>query len=597
MNRSITLFLAFALMTTVSLAQTPWQSKLVKQAADGTLSYTADSDGFVIPDYSQAGYKNGRPIPTINIPDRTVTINPLPDEKADNTKHIQEAIDKVATFTPDADGIRGVVLLKAGRYNVDGTINLSVDGVILRGEGNCNAPEAEQTLLYGRDAIEKKKNLIMMGNSSAHNWGNGAGNDKVNIVNEKVKVGDYSFQVTDASAYSVGDLICVKFPTTEAWLVDVLHGGNTQQDKNPWKVSNIDISYHRYITAIEGNTITIDAPIFYTLDKKYSTSYIYKIPSPGNIRKNIGIENLAVAYEPTPLSSKENVDQNCIYMSSLENSWLKDVSMTGFIHAGLKTQSTTRCTIEGCYAMDPSGLMDGGTWYNFENYSRSQLMLYKNCYARNGRHHYISNGCATVSGIVVLNFTSTQANACSEGHRMFSQGILFDNWKELPDEGAEHVSGFKIGMYLRNNMGTGHGWGGVHCTFWNCDVEKGGIYLDKVPTAQNYAIGCIAGALRRYYNKADGAGTYFDGYIEGRGKSDLQPASLYEAQLKARGIDPGTSGMTTPTVADTPQGEIEVFNLNGMLVMKATDTSRLNVLRPGVYILRQGTKATKFVVR
>ena len=53
------------------------------------------------------------------------------------------------------------------------------------------------------------------------------------------------------------------------------------------------------------------------------------------IRHNIGIENLHISFERTPASSKANVDQNCIYMSSLENSWVKGGAMTGFIHAGI----------------------------------------------------------------------------------------------------------------------------------------------------------------------------------------------------------------------------------------------------------------------
>ena len=113
---------------------------------------------------------------------------------------------------------------------------------------------------------------------------------------------------------------------------------------------------------------------FYTLDKAYSQAYIYKINNAATIRHNIVIENLHISFERTPSTSKVNADQNCIYMSSLENSWVKGVSMTGFIHAGIKITSTTRSTIEDCYSIDPSGLCTGGTYYNFETYHRSQLV-------------------------------------------------------------------------------------------------------------------------------------------------------------------------------------------------------------------------------
>lgn len=516
-------------------AQESWQSQLVIQDESGSLTYKKDNDGFVIPDFSQAGYGNGKDIPVVSLPERTITLSPLEDKEADNTQHIQKAIDEVGKQALNAEGIRGVVLLKAGRYNVDGTLNLIYDGVILRGEGNCFS-DNDSTVLYGRNAAEKAKRLILMGNSSAHNWGNGKGDAQVNIVTQKVMPGDYSFQVEDASAYRVGDLICIKYPTTTAWLEAVWYGGNTKRntdESKKWKTKDIDISYHRYVTKVEGNMIEVDAPVFYALDVQYAQAYIYKIPNPGTIRHNVGIENLHISFERSPENSTANVDQNCIYMSSLENSWVKGVSMSGFVHAGIKTTSTTRSTIEDCYAIDPSGLCTGGTYYNFENYHRSQLILLKDCYARNGRHHYISNGCASTSGIVVLNFRSELSLAQAEGHRLWSQGILFDNWAEL---GTIKSNAGKIGMYLRDNMGSGHGWGGTNSVFWNCDVQDGAIYLDKVPTGQNYAIGCTAKTIRKYRNNMS---EYTNGYIEGQNRKGLQPASLYEAQRAARGISTG----------------------------------------------------------
>lgn len=559
---------SLVLSGSLNAQETTWQSTLLTQDENGALTYHKDKFGFVLPDFSQAGYKNGQEIPVVDLPGRTVIISPLADANADNTKHIQEAIDKVGAYELDANGIRGVVYLTAGFYNVDGQINLKYAGVILRGEGNLYS-DGDSTVLYARGAKEKERKIIVMGNSSSHNWGNGNGENKVNIVNEKVMPGDWSFQVEDASAYSIGDLICVKFPTSESWLEDMLYGGNTQREtvtKHNWKASNIDISYHRYITNIEGNTIEIDAPVYYTLDKKYAQAYIYKIPNPETVLHNVGIENLHLSFERTPMSSKKVLEQDCIYMTSLENSWVKDVSMTGFNHAGIKTTSTTRSTIQNCYSIDPSGYKTGGTWYNFETYHRSQLILFKDCYAKEGRHHYLSNGCATVSGIVVKDFRSEKSYAVSEGHRMLSQGILFDNWKEL----GNVTSGWKIGMYLRNNMGTAHGWGGTHCVFWNCDVQKAGIYLDKEPTGQNYAIGCTANSIRRYYTKNDAGYTYVTGHNEGQNKTGvhkegLKPASLYDAQRAARNISAGI----TSTVINTNEPQIEV-NANCVRVKAQT---------------------------
>lgn len=200
---------SLVLSGSLNAQETTWQSTLLTQDENGALTYHKDKFGFVLPDFSQAGYKNGQEIPVVDLPGRTVIISPLADANADNTKHIQEAIDKVGAYELDANGIRGVVYLTSGFYNIDGQINLKYAGVILRGEGNLYS-DGDSTVLYARGAKEKERKIIVMGNSSSHNWGNGNGENKVNIVNEKVMPGDWSFQVEDASAYNIGDLICDK---------------------------------------------------------------------------------------------------------------------------------------------------------------------------------------------------------------------------------------------------------------------------------------------------------------------------------------------------------------------------------------------------
>ena len=54
-TKLLSLGIAFALCTGVLQAQEPWQSKLLKMSDDGSLTYVRDADGFVLPDFSQAG--------------------------------------------------------------------------------------------------------------------------------------------------------------------------------------------------------------------------------------------------------------------------------------------------------------------------------------------------------------------------------------------------------------------------------------------------------------------------------------------------------------------------------------------------------------
>jgi hypothetical protein len=62
----------------------------------GVLSYTQDARGNRVPDFSYAGYMQGR-IPIPNVPVRMI-VSPV---TGDNTARIQAAIDYVASLTPE----------------------------------------------------------------------------------------------------------------------------------------------------------------------------------------------------------------------------------------------------------------------------------------------------------------------------------------------------------------------------------------------------------------------------------------------------------------------------------------------------------------
>ncbi|MEZ4765162.1 MAG: hypothetical protein R3C26_18865 [Calditrichia bacterium] len=88
-----------------------------------------------------------------------------------------------------------------------------------------------------------------------------------NITTDTVFVGDRIFEVSGASPYAVGDNIVIYHPCTEAWLAAIDYGGthSGEQDQNrsiPWELDSQPIVFNRYITAINGNEITIDAPVF-----------------------------------------------------------------------------------------------------------------------------------------------------------------------------------------------------------------------------------------------------------------------------------------------------------------------------------------------
>lgn len=517
----------YCLVLTVqyAFAQTGWQSEIVSFDSKGKLVYKIDNEGNRIPDFSYAGYRNGEAdIPTVPV------VKTISSIAGDNTQHIQSAIDEVAKL-PLVNGMRGALLLKAGKYEVTGTIRINQSGIVLRGEGD-GENFATSTIIFAKGNTPSQRTVIVAGGGSNNSWNSQVAGTKTNIVTEKIYVGEKKFRVENIAGYNAGDNIIIVHPNTTAWLKAVDYGG-TATDPGWTTTDGLTISYNRFIKSISGDTITIDAPVFNTLDRSLSQSYIYKYSRSG-LMTNIGIENLRVDIEipvndvPTNSNGNEAHAWQAIEMVLIEDAWVKNSTMIHFGQSGIMTSTATRITIDNCKAIDPISIITGERRYNFNMYRASQLILVKNSYTRYGRHDFVSNGTASVSGCVFYNNISEKTYSSSEGHRWWSQGLLFDNLTY----NSPNMS-YVIGFYNRGDYGTSHGWAAVHSVAWNCVVNGGkNIIIQKPPTAQNYAIGCSA-------NLITGKNPYApysqpEGYIDGTNFHGLNPKSLYLAQLNER---------------------------------------------------------------
>src|SRR5580704_9697220 len=104
----------------------------VYYGTNGILNYQTWGNGNQIMDFSGAGYMGGG----VAIPTNIVVKTNLTAVAGDNTASIQGAINYVSGLTPNANGLRGAVLLSPGTFNVSGQINLSASGVVVWGSGS-----------------------------------------------------------------------------------------------------------------------------------------------------------------------------------------------------------------------------------------------------------------------------------------------------------------------------------------------------------------------------------------------------------------------------------------------------------------------------
>ena len=519
--KKFTVIMILILSALSSFTNGQWQSALVHYDSGNKLVYALDQEKNRIPDFSYAGFKNGESeIPNVPL------LRTIPPITGDNTVHIQSVLDSLGT-----SGSPGALLLSPGIYEIWGTLKLKYNGIVLRGSGDGN-DSLTNTILKSKGDTPTQRTILIAGGGSSTLWKDQVAGTKTNITSDSVLVGSREFNVENASLFSVGDNIIIYHPCSAGWLQAINYGETHSTgpgEDTAWAVNSQPIVYNRFIKAIIGNKITVDAPVFNHLIKSLSQSYIYKYSRSG-LKTNIGIENLRIDIE-TLGGQDENHPWQAVDLYQIEDSWVRNCTFLHFGQSGIRINTGTRITVDNCKALDPVSIITGERRYNFNVYSGSQQILFKNCYATNGRHHYVSNGTSWTSGVVFLNCSSSGIYASSEGHRRWSQGFLYDNHKELdgPRPGSNPIL---LALYNRGNMGTAHGWAIAHSVAWNCDVAAGDLIVQKPPTAQNYAIGCKGGHITGTcppapFNEPQG-------YIEGSNTSGLYPQSLYLAQLQER---------------------------------------------------------------
>jgi len=500
-----------------------WQSDLVYYDSNGLLVYEAEpySNEHHIPDFSHAGYMGGG-VPIPDVP-TVLTISPVEGRDTDN---IQDAIDMVCAMSPDGNGIRGALLIEAGIYDINAPIVVNASGVVLRGQGDGNDPATDTIIYrvqenYGGDYSDAV--ITFAGTEDADTKFNEHvdGSYDVDITTQYVPVGARSFEVANASQFNAGDRVTIIHPDTWDWLESVDYGGGSAN----WEPGDIKICFNRYVAGKNGNTITLDAPVFVDIDRSLTQAYIYPYEPAGRLSK-VGLEDIRVDMATSGLDTEEHA-QHAVEFHKVDDSWALRSTTLKASFSGFYLHSATRCTIEDCKALQPHSDIDhtygfgGGRNYNFR-IEIGQLLLFKDCLAVYARHAYVGNGEGRDNGLVFLNCRSEDAFFSSEGHRQWCNGFLFDGHTEDSLSGNNHLS-FQRG-------GSGHGWNTVHSVMWNCQMLNGGIMVvQRPPSAQNYNIGGLGMVT------GDGAWQNGpDGYIEGNNDEGLWPHSLYEAQLSER---------------------------------------------------------------
>jgi hypothetical protein len=225
----------------------------------------------------------------------------------------------------------------------------------------------------------------------------------------------------------------------------------------------------------------------------------------------------------------ENHADSCIAVVRTEDAWVRDVSTLHFQHAGVIVRRSTRVTVENVTAHHPRSRVVAKKRYSFNAGHMAQLVLFKNLEASEARHAFVSGGQAMSSGNVWTHCVARDGWGESGGHARWSQGLLYDNVKELYNQGKHD---WVLSLHNRATGGENQnqGWSSVFSVLWNCTVSSGTTAcVQRPPYSQNFAIG-TTGTVNGE-NQFPGNPT---GYIEPTTGPGLVPPSLYRAQLEDR---------------------------------------------------------------
>ncbi|MGD9555793.1 MAG: alpha-L-fucosidase [Mangrovibacterium sp.] len=474
-----------------------WQSRLAGLGENQQLVYHPDEKGNTLPDFSRVGFACGdREIPEVE------AVEIITSVAGDDRDNIQSAIDRIAARPLRQDGFRGAVLLRKGTYDVNGSIFIKKSGIVVRGEGT-------ETVV--KETARKQIDLFVFSGSGDFEYPESRG---VQISEDFVPVGRNYIVLSDASSFAAGDSILLYRPGTANWVHDlrmdrIVERSGTRQ----WDPSDYDLYYERIITDITGDTVFLDNPVVMELEKKYGGGSVMKYHFRGRIR-NCGIEDLSLESEYLD-ETDENHGWNAIRVSKVEQGWVQGVVSKYFgLGCVYIDRNSRNISVLNSQCLDPKSVITGGRRYSFN--CNGQLNLFRNCYARNGRHDYVT-GSRACGPNVFTHCSAQEAHSDIGPHHRWASGTLYDR---IVTDGA-------INVQDRGNWGSGHGWAGVTQVVWNCSSPETAVQSPWV-SGKNYCIGLTGSKYPgRFSDRPDGG-------WEGLNRPGLQPVSLYEAQLRSR---------------------------------------------------------------
>ncbi|MCQ2114054.1 MAG: DUF6298 domain-containing protein [Bacteroidaceae bacterium] len=429
---------------------------------------------------------------------------------------IQPAVDELAKRKCNKKGFRGAVLLGEGVFAIDEPIRIKASGIVLRGMGR------DKTILL-KKGVDRGAVVYIEGTTSPQ--------EAKEIDKSPLLEGD-----------SKGSRISISWVGDKEWIknhkCDDFGGG---LDYTGWKEGDINMCWHRNVVEINGNEITLDAPITMfgngkKIDKTLPQIKIERYDYSNEIME-CGVENMTIKSDVTSNNLKdEDHSWDGVYMDNARDCWVRMVNFCHMAGSAVNLQrGCSRITVEDCIAYEP--ISEIGGWRRDVFLTRGEQTLFQRCISREGIHDFVADYCAAGPNAFV-QCEAEHSHGFSGSIGAWAPGLLFD---------IVNIDGNDLTFSNLEQFRTGTGWNTANSMFWQCTAANIRCYSpdEDNKNSANGCWGCLWG---------DGEWTKSNEHVNPRSLFYSQLEQRMEAKGKKQEIDPylipvfSHDGTTSPSL-------------------------------------------------
>lgn len=369
-----------------------------------------------LPDFSYVGYHQGeKEVPTITdykVFDVTF-FGAKPNDGISDKVAIQKAIDAA-----NKNG-SGIVFFPKGRFlvNEEGDAANSIiskkSNIIFRGSGSGLGG----TELFMKNPLPPADPAKMWTVPSLFLFSSGGADKKIGMITEAATVGDFTIKLNTTEGLEVGNWIVLKLLDNNKDLIASELKNNKVEPEWTYLIEKgIDVKVFYQIKKINKETLTLYAPISYTIDPKYKWE-VYKFAN----SEEVGIEDIAFVgnWKEKFVHHRSWKDDSGYTMLNIRrntNSWMKNCRFTDCSVAATIAQSAN-ISVLNCK-------IDGNAGHQAINSNGSTNVLIANCVDEASQWHSFGSSHGAMNTVIWK--CTYPATTCFESHSSQPRNTLLD---------------------------------------------------------------------------------------------------------------------------------------------------------------------------